>query len=333
MNKKIVNTGLHVVLWVLFLILPVLLLPELQQRMTSKNCHLINYLALNATLVFYFYFNYSWAIPKLYFKQKYLRFIAVHIAATLGVYLFIIAFNQIFTFPCIPDIDITPIKLLNRSILPRHILIFLVSFLTSINVRLKSIEEEKTKADLQLLRTQINPHFLFNVLNTIYGQAIIKSENTADSIAKLSDLMRYALKEANVPLVSLQKEITYLESYIALQAVRLTDKTNVDFQINGPTEHLKIPPMLFIPFIENAFKYGVSNEVNTTIKIIIEVIDRQVTLLVENSIVSNQSNIEESNQFGINNVKNRLDLIYGNKYNLTIKDAVNHYKVYLEISA
>jgi len=170
MNKKIVNTGLHVVLWVLFLILPVLVMPEVLQRMTSNNCHLFNYLALSATLVVYFYFNYAWAIPKLYFKQKYLGFIAVHIAATLGVYLFTIAFNQIFTFPCIPakEIDTPPIRLLSKSILPRHILIFLVSFLTSINVRLKSIEEEKNKADLQLLRTQINPHFLFNVLNTIY---------------------------------------------------------------------------------------------------------------------------------------------------------------------
>ena len=200
-----------------------------------------------------------------------------------------------------------------------------------INERFKAIGDQKIKTELQLLRAQVNPHFLFNVLNTIYGQAIIKSEHTADSIAKLSDLMRYSLKEANVPMVTLEKEITYLESYISLQKLRLADKTKVDIQFEDRTNALQIPPMLFIPFIENAFKYGVSNEVETSIKIRLKVVDKQIILWVENTKLPNRSVMKSSNQVGIKNVKNRLDLIYGKRYTLNIIDAATYYRVHLKI--
>ncbi len=329
-----VNIGLHVVLWILFLTLPILALPTLQERILTRNCSILNYLAISSTLIFYFYFNYNWAIPKYYFKQKYWAFISTQIIVTIAVYLFMIVFSKLVTAPCLPAVYLreNPMKVLHFAILPRHILVFFSSFLICMNERIKSIDTEKTKANLQLLRTQINPHFLFNVLNTIYGQAIIKSEHTADSIAKLSDLMRYSLVEANGSKVNLDKEMAYLENYITLQKLRLTEKTKVDFQIKGDTKNLMIPPMLFIPFIENAFKYGVSNEVFTTIKILVEIVDRKIALLVENSKVPNKSKVAVSHQIGIKNVKNRLDLIYDNQYTLNIKETATHYNVQLLIS-
>ena len=187
--------------------------------------------------------------------------------------------------PCVNPVIERSFRNLIRVVLPRHLFVFFVSLFMGVNKKLQSIDAQKNKTELQLLRAQVNPHFLFNVLNTIYGQAITKSANTADSIAKLSDLMRYSLKEANVPTISLAKEIAYIESYIALQKLRLTDKTTVDFQIHEDVNTWQIPPMLFIPFIENAFKFGVSNEVETTVKIVLKVTDQEIVLWVDLSLI------------------------------------------------
>ena len=128
------------------------------------------------------------------------------------------------------------------------------------------------------------------------------------------------------------KEIAYLERYISLQKLRLTDKTHIDFQIKGNVDTVEISPMLLIPFVENAFKYGVSNEVDTTIKIVIEIVKKDIHLLVDNTKLPTKTIIEASNQIGINNVRSRLDLIYGNRHTLTINDSDTHYKVQLKIS-
>ncbi len=330
MNKRTINIGLHITIWILFLLLPFLFLPNSLERFNTKSCHRFYFITFSVLLVIHYYFNYYFATPRYYFKQKYVVFIGLHIAFIIGVFLLVIS-ASLFIGSCLnPDVD-PSLKNAVKAILPRHILIFIVSLLMALNERLKAIDIQKTKTELQLLRAQVNPHFLFNVLNTIYGQAIIKSDHTADSIAKLSDLMRYSLKEANVPMVALEKEIDYLKSYISLQKLRLTDKTKVDFRIKGNRNTLQVSPMLFIPFVENAFKYGVSNEVETTIKIIIEVMDKQIIFLVENTKLSNRDIVEASNQFGIKNVKSRLDLIYGSRYTLTIKDTVTNYFVQLKI--
>lgn len=331
MNERTIKIGLHVVSWVLFLILPILILPNLLERFYTESCLRFYYVLISFLLVLFYYFNYYFALPRYYFKQKYFVFTSIHIVFILGVF-GLISFLSLFIVPCInPEIKQSFGRMV-AMILPRHILVFVFSLFMAFNERLKAIDVQKTKTELQLLRAQINPHFLFNVLNTIYGQAIIKSDHTADSIEKLADLMRYSLKEANVPTVTLEKEIGYLENYIALQSLRLTNKTKVKFQIKGAINNLQIPPMLLIPFIENAFKYGVSNEFATTINIVIEVVGKQLNLLVESTKLRNRAKIEASNQIGIKNVKKRLDLIYGNRYSLNIDDGVTNYSVQLKIS-
>jgi len=330
MNGRTINIGVHIIAWLLFILLPIWISPKISDLFAYNICHFFYYLVFSAMLVLLFYFNYYFAVPNYYFKQKYFSFTRIHITFLVGVFLVTILIDALIG-PCVNPTQEASVRTLIRNVLPRHILVFFVSLLMRFNERLKAIDIQKTKTELQLLRAQVNPHFLFNVLNTIYGQAIIKSDHTADSIAKLSDLMRYSLKEANVPMVTLDKEIEYLESYISLQKLRLTDKTKVDFQIKGNMNTLQVPPMLFIPFIENAFKYGVSNEVETIIKISIEVLERQIDFLVENTKLPERVIIEESNQIGIKNVKSRLDLIYGSRYNLNIKDTDTNYCVQLKI--
>lgn len=331
MNEKAINIGVHLIGWLVFLILPVVLMPTLQENFTTSNCYIINYTILSGLTVGLFYFNYYFAIPHYYFKQKKFAFIAMLIGFIIVSLVLFVVYVRVFSMQCNPDLR--TFKDLLRGTFPRFIMVLIASFIMRLNAQIKSIETEKSKAELALLRTQINPHFLFNVLNNIYGQAIIKSAHTADSIAKLSDLMRYSLNEANVSTVSLEKEIAYLNNYLSLQKLRLTDKTVVEFKVIGNPNTWEVSPMLFIPFIENAFKYGVSNEVETNIKISLKIREEALDFRVENDILPDKVRIAESNQIGIKNVKNRLDLIYGNRYHLTIKDADKQYKIHLKIFA
>ncbi len=331
MNEKAINIGWHLIGWLIFLILPVVTMPALIERYATNNCFIFNYSILSGLAVGLYYFNYYFAIPQYYFKQKKFAFIVVLIGFILVSLVLFVMYLRVFSMNCNPNGG--TFNELLKATLPRYIIVLIVSSAMRFNARIKSIETEKSKAELALLRAQINPHFLFNVLNNIYGQAIIKSEQTANSIAKLSDLMRYSLNEANVSSVSLEKEIAYLKNYLSLQKLRLTDKTLVEFKVTGNPNTWQISPMLFIPFIENAFKYGVSNEEETSINITLTVKEKELDFRVENDILPDKVRIAESNHIGIKNVKNRLALIYGDRYNLTIKDAGKQYQVHLKIFA
>ena len=123
----------------------------------------------------------------------------------------------------------------------------------------KEIENEKLTAELNFLKAQINPHFLFNTLNNLYYLAYTKSENTTEVIAKLSQMMRYMIYDSNYPQVPLNKEIEYMQNYISLERLRLNNQIPIEFEIKGNTENVLITPLIFITFLENAFKHGVSN--------------------------------------------------------------------------
>ncbi len=330
MNEKAINIGSHLIGWLIFLILPLVAMPTFIEKYSTNNCYLFIYVVLSGLTVGLFYFSYHFAIPRYYFKQKRFVFIALLIGYIIAALVLFIVYVQLFSMQCDPNGNL---KTLLKGSLPRFIVIIIASFIMRLNARIKSMETEKSKAELALLRAQINPHFLFNVLNNIYGQAIIKSEHTANSIAKLSDLMRYSLNEASESRVPLEKEIAYFNNYLSLQKLRLTNKTVVYFKVIGNPNNWQVAPMLFLPFIENAFKYGVSNEVDTTIKISLKIEEKELDFRVENDILSDEVDRTASNQIGIKNVKNRLALIYGNRYTLDIKDSRKHYQVHLKIFA
>ena len=156
---------------------------------------------------------------------------------------------------------------------------------------------------MNALKAQINPHFLFNTLNGIYGLSLTNSTKTSDSILKLSSIMRYVLTETNTDLVYLKHELDYIDNYIDLQKIRLTDKTSINYTITGDLADQKVPPLLFINFIENAFKYGLSNEVNTTIEIQIQIQKNKLTLIVKNNKISDRFNEQISSNIGMPNIK------------------------------
>lgn len=193
------------------------------------------------------------------------------------------------------------------------------------------LAQQRTTAELQLLQNQIHPHFLFNSLNSLYSLVLKKSDQAPDMLLKLSSLMRYQLQEANSEKVSLQKEIEYLQNYIALEKMRYGKRFELHFATNGNWDKLQITPLLLLPFIENAFKHGVSGAiVPAWLRIEITVTKRKVHLLVENSIaLANEQNLVSG--IGLKNVRRRLALSYPNKYQLTTKNDKDSYLAILKI--
>ena len=195
----------------------------------------------------------------------------------------------------------------------------------------KETESQKVATELSFLKSQINPHFFFNTLNNIYSLAIIRSEKTAPAVMKLSSIMRYILTETTQDFVPLQNEVDFIHNYIELQQVRLTEKTLVSFRASGDIENNVIAPLVFIPFVENAFKYGISTKQDSTIDISLEVANSKIVFDVCNKLIPTENNMQENTGIGINNVKRRLELMYHDKHTLKHYIEDNHYYVHLEI--
>jgi two-component system, LytTR family, sensor histidine kinase AlgZ len=197
----------------------------------------------------------------------------------------------------------------------------------------KNVENERLIAELNFLKAQINPHFLFNTLNNLYYLAYTQSANTTEVIAKLSQMMRYMIYDSNYQQVPLTKEIEYMQNYISLERLRLNDQIPIDFKIEGTTEGVLITPLILITFLENAFKHGVSNNhPGAWVRILIQLKGKECIYRVENSkIPTSKPEAEEKSGIGLQNVKRRLELSYPEKHQLSIEDNADRYLVELKI--
>lgn len=199
--------------------------------------------------------------------------------------------------------------------------------------RKNSIENERLTAELNFLKAQVNPHFLFNTLNNLYYLAYSQSPNTPEVIAKLSQMMRYMIYDSNYARVPLEKEIEYMENYISLERLRLNNTIPITFNVSGDVSNHSITPLIFITFLENAFKHGVSNNSSDAwVKLEIILNGNECTYTVENSKRrSVKPEAEEKSGIGLQNVKRRLDLSYPDSHALFVDDAKDHYKVTLKL--
>jgi len=205
-----------------------------------------------------------------------------------------------------------------------HLFVFLVVLFLALLLKIRDrwirAEEEKLQAELAYLKTQINPHFLFNTLNSIYAMALGRSEQTADAIQRLAAMMRYVLTDTGREKVALKLEIAYLIDYIELQKTRFEGTLHIDLSVNGDPGDKQIVPLLLIPFVENAFKYGVNPEEPSTITIRIDIRDQELMLLVANRKVAPAQLITDTGGLGIKNTRERLQLVYPGQHILVIKD-------------
>jgi len=189
-----------------------------------------------------------------------------------------------------------------------------------ITIKIQEIEREKVQSELQALKAQINPHFLFNTLNNIYSHSLEQSPQTPEMILKLSSLMSYILYDCHEDYVPLTNELEFIHNYIELEKLRFEDFIDVQLTIDNQCDTCKIVPLLLIPFVENAFKHGGSRGRNKRyIFVDIFVNNREIRCIVKNSIDQTTilPNSKESG-IGIENVKKRLELLYQNRHTLYI---------------
>jgi len=291
-------------------------------------------------LLLFFYLNYYYLIPKYYLNQKKTLFIVL-IAVCLA--LFLILPNQFFHFEFgamgkhpefegrAPGPPPGHFRFFDFGGIISFAMILSLSFLLKLNNQLSEIKSEKQNAEISYLKAQINPHFLFNTLNSLYALAIIKSDEAPNAILKLSGMMRYVVTESSQDFVPLEKEINYINDYIALQQLRMDDSTDFSFKINGNPLGKAIAPLMLIPFIENAFKYGLNPEEDSEISIVLDIQDDSLLLDVKNKMVVDDLPDDLKTETGIENTTKRLDFIYPNKHQLKITEDQNTYHIHLKL--
>ncbi len=197
------------------------------------------------------------------------------------------------------------------------------------------LETQTMQSELRFLKSQINPHFLFNTLNNLYALTLKKSDKAPEIVIKLSEMMRYMLYECNEKQVLLSKEVNYIQNYLDLEMLRQGKNVEIKFEVNGEITSQKIAPLLFIPFLENSFKHGLNNQISRGfVKIVLNVIDRnRVELFIENSKPETLplKDHRRSGGIGLVNVRRRLNILYPRQYDLKIKDNPKTYAVDLKI--
>jgi len=194
------------------------------------------------------------------------------------------------------------------------------------------LQKEKLEAEMSFLKSQINPHFLFNALNNIYTLTVIQSDAAPDNLLKLSDMLRYMLYECKAEKVPLHKEITYIENFIDLYKLKDSSGLNIEVEIDKHRPDLMIAPLLFVPFIENAFKHSKVEDTNKGwIRIGLKVVDEKIVFEVANSKPAQTFTKDKTGGIGLQNVQRQLELMYPQKHELRIEAEGDEFRVLLEI--
>lgn len=343
-NRSVILLG-HIVAWLLVLFLPFFMplrkMPPMpnhvpmppMENMYQSDIMFKVHIVSNVALVFFFYLNYYFLIPKFLYRKSagwyFLTLIACFFVFQNYRKLVEMLFMGI-SFPSFsPFFGLFPI---------------VFTFAISLAMRVtrdrlreererKEQETENLKSELSFLRSQVSPHFLFNMMNNVVALSRVKPHLVEPTLIQLSHLMRYMLYESDENKVSLEKEIEYLDSYIALQKMRFGKTVDVQFEKNIP-ENTEggIEPMLLIPFVENAFKHGVGLIREPFIKIDLSLVDNKLIFNVKNKF-SAESNEEkdDASGIGLRNVMRRLELLYGSNHQLFIEQDKELFTVHLTI--
>ncbi len=205
------------------------------------------------------------------------------------------------------------------------------------NIREKQeLVTETMQSELRFLKSQINPHFLFNTLNSLYALTLKKSDLAPDIVLKLSEMMRYMLYECNEKWVPLSKEVNYIANYLELERIRQGNRVDISYEVQGLVSDQKVAPLMFIPFIENCFKHGLGNQISKGfVNIRLDVRGNEIDLRIENSKAEAMPRQlhPRSGGIGLVNVRRRLELLYPNRYKLNVEDTPTTYtvKLYLKL--
>ncbi len=338
-GKKWVVVLMHVLCWIVLFSLPFLLRTsyknENQPVQPTQTSLQYFYFIASAVWIGLFYFNAYVLLPFLIRKKKVLQFIMLHILA-LGVVYFV---HWLYFELFVTQIQFKTINFFTFNIFTYFFILagstaYFMLLERQHTIKLAQAREtENLKTELLFLRSQVSPHFMFNVLNNMVALARKKSDLLEPSLIKLSSLMRYMLYETDEQKVPLEKETEYIQSYIDLQQQRFGKNLKVCASFNNIGSGNEIEPMLLIPFVENAFKHGTGMINDAQIKIDLKVDNGILQLLVSNRYndISNGSKDKDSG-IGLNNVQRRLNLLYGRNHALLINKKDGWFTVSLQIN-
>jgi len=346
--RKWLTGIIHILVWIAVFLIPLLFI-----RRPGQETFGISDFFLWSLMILYFYTNYYILVPKLLTRNKFLWY-SITVVVLLAIAFFILR-QIMLTYDSQGEMENllrrhSPEKaqeILRHMARNRGMGAVFFSFLvlavsTSIKVtgdwyktdkKRKEAENEKLFTELNLLKSQINPHFFFNTLNNIYSLAIQKSEKTPEAIVKLSELMRYIIYDTDKDKVPLSKEVDYIRNYIELEKLRLKENAEIRFVVAGNPAEKLIEPLLLLPFIENAFKHGTGFQQYSGISIRISIEDSHLTLLVENPVRIVAENPEERKQgIGRINAERRLQLLYNKNYTLETTVSEGIFRVNLTLN-
>lgn len=367
MNKQGLKILTHLLCWLFFICLVAAFLHNGNSN-SETILHIVfsgTFILFIACYIFIFYLNQLVLMPQLFLKKRYIAFTVIFILLLSGIF-YIKPFEQTmrtfrnnnaasfrFPPPGIGERRFPPPDGLaggrsrgpgpqsNQRIDIISLILFFMSMAVSAMLVLSRqwrqaesnkarIEAQKANAELAFLKAQISPHFLFNVLNNIYALAITKNEQTAPSILRLSNIMRYVTDEARTDFVPVEKEIACINDYIALQKIRLSKKVTVHYTITGIYGNTTIAPLILMSFVENCFKHGISNNVASEIHIQIYADQEEVRLTTSNPVIKDADDQKRAG-VGLQNVTQRLEHLYKNSYRLNIETDNLLFKVNLSI--
>ena len=336
-SNKVFIILLHGLCWILLFSLPYLLRPSFSspRELMAQNKQNLGYLVtINHTIwIALFYVNAYIIVPQVIYKKRFRKYVLV-LLAILSI-LFIIDWT-LFHF-LIDGLSYSIKNFFWFNLFPILFILACSTAFRMVNDRIyedrlqKEKENENLKTELSLLRSQVSPHFMFNIMNNMVALARKKSDLLEPSLIKLSSLLRYMLYETDEK-VALQKEIEYLQSYIDLQKQRFGNNVTIKTCMEKVDEDYEIEPMLLIPFVENAIKHGTGLIQNAEIDVELRTEKNMLSFSVRNKFDETSEEVrDKSSGIGLPNVQRRLDLLYGNKHSLLITKQDEWFIVSLQI--
>lgn len=327
---------LNIYFWLCFVLIPILISLGEHEHDKPNIRSLILFALYYASIV---YFNNLILVPFLFYKKKYWQHLLIIIPLIILWATIQVEFHNIFYgCHCIIYINTENVATATFQV---GAIVFIFAAIKIVRDYLKNEEEYKEKEQIRLenevslLKGQINPHFLFNTLNSLYSYALEESPKVPDFVLKLSEMLRYMLYECNESFVSLEKEVNYLKNYIDLQEIRMEGRGEVKLIIEGNLNEYKIAPALLINFVENCFKHTLDSYINhIKVMVNIHVTNGELLFITENNKTeegSIKNGLEKGNGIGLKNVKKRLDIIYPKRYSLDIISGESTYKSELKI--
>jgi LytS/YehU family sensor histidine kinase len=327
--EKYITPAIHALVWCILIAVPTIIFRGEEEQFTGLS-H--SYFILSSLFhIGIFYFNAYFLYPQLLTKKRWWAYIPA-----LVVVVIISNFLKLFFLKLDPGFRLTAIntRIIFFSIVP-FILGSIIFRLISDRIRFERLEKEaraeRLSAELKYLRSQVSPHFLFNMMANMVALARQKSDILEPSLIRLSELLRYMLYDSDGKQISLGEEIEHLKNYISLQQLRFGEDVKTEVAIENDSPQAKIEPMLLVPFIENAFKHGIGLVKNPFIRIEIIVKNSLLRFTVSNNYSRENRSKDKNSGIGLTNVRNRLNLLYPGKYKLNINDDSGTFTVDLNL--